>query len=683
MVRKGEAGTASAFFANEDVLSITADNDDDPRQQASAEILKELIQYRLTKTIPWFLTIVGARQDAEVMGMCVAKAFWQYEERFAGTRQRPKLDTGSEFPSFGDDGEPEVEEVDLYEQVKDRPWVELLAPENIRFDPGCDWRDPVHSSPYIIELIPMYVQDVLERIQAGEWKSVPLSALRDASDISDDSTRRTREAGRLPGQDKTTWRPAAFDICWVRSNIIRWAGRDYIFYTLSSAGVMLTDPEPLEKVHLHGERPYVCGYLVVETHKCYPGGKVELTKDLQRIANDDLNLRFDAVKMNLQPRQIVKATAGVELNDLRTFSPGKIVIMKGEKGEPANASVAWDRPPEPGNSAYQEQQFNQLDWDDLTGAFTNSSVQASQWAQQSATGMHLMSGEASGLNEYELRIFAETFVEPLLRLLIKLEQAYETNETIIGIAAQKAGLFQRYGISRIEDDLLQGAVTTRVNVGIGATNPSLKLKQFGMAADIVERIFSNPSAAMGLQFHEIIKEVFGNAGFRDGERFVKPGFDPQQAMMQMEQAKGQKGGGNTTVHPDEGPAKIEAARLQAQSRMQEVQERTKSEQMRAQLDLRKQMIAEQAETQRVRMQIEAQRAQTSFQTQADAAQSLREHFMRLHQSHQDLQGRLHEQHQQAMHAHEANARGMQDMVRSLNRPKKVKRGLDGKVSGIE
>src|ERR1700676_1531902 len=76
MVRRDEAATASAFFSNEDVVSITAADDDDPMQQASAEILKALLQYRLSdgddaNVIPWFMTVVGARQDTEVMGICV------------------------------------------------------------------------------------------------------------------------------------------------------------------------------------------------------------------------------------------------------------------------------------------------------------------------------------------------------------------------------------------------------------------------------------------------------------------------------------------------------------------------------------------------------------------------------------------------------------------------------------
>jgi hypothetical protein len=250
MVRKGEAGTASAFFANEDVLDVKARNDDDPKAQASAEIHKALLQFRLTQTIPWFLTIIGARQDAEVMGICVAKAYWEYEERHLGTKQRPKLDSLTGMPNFHEEtGDVEMEDYDLYEKSLDRPWVDLIAPENIRFDPACDWRDPVNTSPYIIEVIPSYIQDVMARMDSGEWRSIPTSALRGAVDGSDDTTRSTREAGRTPGQDRDGWRPAEYDICWVHSNIVKWGGRDWIYYTLSGAGELLSDPVPLEEAY--------------------------------------------------------------------------------------------------------------------------------------------------------------------------------------------------------------------------------------------------------------------------------------------------------------------------------------------------------------------------------------------------------------------------------------------------
>lgn len=723
MIRKDEAATATAFFSNEDVLNIRADDDDDPQQQASAEVLKALIQYRLTKTIPWFQTIIGARQDASVFGIAVAKVYWQYEERILGNVQRPKLDSVYGFPILDDEGNPQTEEYEQFEVVKDRPWIDLVAPENIRFDPGADWRDPINTSPYVIELLPMYHQDIEAKIASGEWHDVGNSAL--LSSIDHDPTRIERDHGRRsPGSEATS--PEAYSICWVRSNIIRWGNKDYQFFTIGGAGELLSDPRPIEEVFLHGVRPYVVGTVVLEAHKNFPSSKIELTKDLQRVSNDALNLRFDAVKMSLHPRQFYKAGSGIELNDLRSMIPGKAIAIKGERGEPLTNTVAWDRPPEPGQSSFTEQQLNQLDWDGLTGAFSNASVQASQWSQQSATGMHLMSGEASGVSEYELRCFAETFVEPVLNMLIKLEQAYETDENILALAGNKAQLFQRFGLDKVTDELLNGSVTTRCNVGIGATNPSMRLRAFGQAAQTLQSLFASPTAAMGLNFHEIVSEIMSQAGYRDGERFIKPGFDPAQVMMQMEQAKaGGKG--------DNGQSRVQAAKIQADSRLQEAQIHAQIEAAKLRQDLQKLQIQQQSENWRTKYQEDQERDSTMAQAHADAAtqfvpalqaiaqahtegsQNINQSHAALVQSHgqlakqaeshhaataqglhavaqhlADLHSAHAEQHaatQQHLHqiaqSQAALANAQQELAKHISAPRRVIRDKSGKVQGVE
>jgi hypothetical protein len=624
MVRRDEAATAAAFFSNEDVVSITAADDDDPMQQASAEVLKALLQYRLANAdqnqrIPWFLTLVGARQDAEVMGICVGKVGWEYEEQFLRSEMRPVMGPDG-MPAWDDAlGQPQMESVDLYKKIKDRPYATLISPEGIRFEPGCDWRDPVRSSPYLIELCPVYIQEARDRMEPqrgapAEWLSVSTSALQGATDRDDDVTRRTRETGRVPGKDHDAWKPKDFDICWTRLNIVRWKGEDWCYRTLGSAGELLEAPKPLKEVHLHGERPYVVGCVVLETHKTYPSGKVELTTDLQRAANQDWNSRFDAVMLSLQPRQFIREGSGLDVNDLRTFMPGKTVWIKGKSGEPLNSEVMWDRPPSVDQASFAEQDRINLDWDDLTGAFTNSSVQASQVQEQSATGMHLMSGEASGLTEYELRLFSETWVEPMLRLLIKVEQAYETDSVVLALAAKQAQLFQRFGISEVTDELLNGGVTTKVNVGIGATNPNMKLRNFATGADIIGKIFG-PTAAMGANFQEVSKEVFGLLGYKDGQRFFQPGFDPRVAMLQQQMAKMQKGG---TEHQPPDQSRVQAAQITTHGRIVEQHLKSQTDEKNSQMDFAREHMSEQAENWRA--WLDTQRA--LMESQAAAQQRM-------------------------------------------------------------
>jgi hypothetical protein len=618
MVRRDEASTAAAFFSNEDVVSITASDDDDPKQQASAEILKQLLQFRLTKTIPWFLTVLGARQDCEVMGACVGKAYWRYEEQAIGSVSRPRLDAKGK-PMKDDNGEPIHDDVDLIKKLKDHPWVDLIALENFRIEPGCDWRVPIESSPYLIELEPVYIAEAMERMEQQhggepEWRQVSKSALFSATDLDDDVTRRAREAGRVPGKDHDAWKPRDFDICWTRVYTMRWGGRDWHFRTLAGAGEILTAPRPLEEVHLHGVRPYVMGSVVLEAHKTYPSAKVELVRDLQRAMNEDWNLRFDAVRMNLMPRQFVRNGAALDPNDLLSFRPNKIVALNTKVGEPLTNDVAWDRPPPPDQSAYAEQDRINLDFDELTGAFSNSSVQASQITQQSATGMHLMSGEASGLGEYELRLFAESFVEPLLMLLIKLEQAYETDPIVLALAGKKAQLFEKFGVSEINDELLNQEVAVRANVGIGATNPGMKLRNFVQAGEVLAKLYGPQTMAMGSNFEEIASEVFGLCGYKDGERFFKPDFDPRVTMLQQQlqqlqsKQKGQAGPGND-------PSRLQAAQVQAQSRIAEKKIQQQTDMHTAQLDYQAKEMSETSENWRTMLDAHRELATANIQGQ--------------------------------------------------------------------
>ena len=78
IIRKNEAAAAAAFFSNMDIVDIQAQNGSDKQELASAEIMKELLQYRLTKDIKWFHTVLGGLQEAQAIGVVCAHIYWDY-----------------------------------------------------------------------------------------------------------------------------------------------------------------------------------------------------------------------------------------------------------------------------------------------------------------------------------------------------------------------------------------------------------------------------------------------------------------------------------------------------------------------------------------------------------------------------------------------------------------------------
>ena len=605
MVRRAEAQTAAAFFSNQEIVSIEAQDGNDPKQVASAELLEQLLQYRLTKTIPWFQTVVGARQDAEVMGICISKQYWIYEE-----------------------GQASIEDHILQQQPKpkvDKPWIDLIPPENFRFDPGCDWRNPVESSPYLIEIIPMYINDAKEKMASGEWFDVG-NKIKSSNNLDDDITRRSREQGRVPGKDKDSWKAQDYDIVWVNENVIKWHGEDWHFYSLPS-GDLLTLPKPLKEVYLHGLRPWVIGQVVVEAHKTYPSAKAELVRDLQMMTNDTTNLRFDNVKLALNPRQFIASGKGIEVQDVRSMQPGKVVLMK----DPRN-DVVWDRPPEVTQSAYAEQDRINLDFDELVGSFSPSTLASGSnpVVPETVGGMEHMAAPSVSMNEYELRVFAETWVEKVLYQMVKLEQAYETDAVVLALAGNKAQLFQRYGVNQITDDLLNQELSVTCNVGVGTTNPSTKLQHFLTAGQSLTQMFG-PSLMQATHFSEVAKEIFGLLGYKDGSRFIDFNFDPAKAAQAQQQNNphaAQMQIAQQKMQMDQ--AKLQAGQSQDQARMQMDQQDLDR---KHQLELAKFQAEQAMEQQRMQMELMRIKGELDLQQQQAQAQMNIEH-MKMQNAHQ-------------------------------------------------
>jgi len=64
-VRKNKAGAAAALFATADVISISAQYDDDPQQLAASSVLKQIVDYRFGTSRPsrrlHFKAVLGFR----------------------------------------------------------------------------------------------------------------------------------------------------------------------------------------------------------------------------------------------------------------------------------------------------------------------------------------------------------------------------------------------------------------------------------------------------------------------------------------------------------------------------------------------------------------------------------------------------------------------------------------------
>lgn len=506
IIRKNEAAAAAAHFSNLDTVSIKAQNQGDKRQRISAEVMQHLIQYRLTHTIPWFQIVMGSIQDAHTQGACVAHIYWSFKSRKV------------------------KDELEIYE---DKPCVDLRPIENIRFDPAACWYDPLHSSPYLIDMIPMYVGEVRERMENPDpkgrvWREYGNQTFRMYMDNPDDSTRQSRLGDARQDPTKTRRSVSEYDIVWVHRHIHRFDGQDWEFYTLGSER-FLTDPEPLKKTVFHGRRPYEMGTVILETHKPLPTPPTILTKSLQDDLNETRNQRSDNVKFVLNKGWLVKRGKNVDTGALTRNTPGRIVLLDSiRKDDPDVQEQSW---PDVTQSAYLEEDRISGNFDELIGNFNPMQVAQQRTPRESERTMLALQSPSNLLTEYLLKTHATTFVEPVLRQLVLLEQFYETDDRVLTIAGEKAQVRQKFGVDQITDTILEEELTVNVNVGMGATDPQQKLARFSQAVMLYAKVAMKPPA--GLNLTEVLKELCALAGYQDGDRFLIQG-DPEKVAQQQQ-----------------------------------------------------------------------------------------------------------------------------------------------------
>ena len=579
-VRNLQAAMTVAFFTNEEVVSIEPANPNDPIQSAGAVVAQSVMQYRLTNTIPWFQTMVAALQDAAVQGVCVSHQYWDFREK---KESYIEVDNKNQ-PIMNDMGEPQVEE--QITAVKDVPVVELISPENIRLDPAADWSDPIKSSPYVVHMIPMYLQDIREKIDDGEWLEVTDAELISTSDQNetDNATRLVRDEPRMdPKENDTTSSDLTdFWIIWVHKNVVKIEGIDYCYYTAGTEYI-LTDPVPLKELYpwlREGERPYVMGYVNLEAHKVYPSGTVELTEELQAAANDIWNQRFDNVKLAMNKRYHIRRDRNIDLDALFRSVPGGAVEM-----DDPDTDVRIVETRDVTGSAYAEQDRINMDFDELQGNFSTSTVQGARNLNETVGGMNLLAGNSSTIAEYTLRTFSETWVEKTLKQLLRLEQYYETDPIILAVAGDQAsGKMPQFNTDEMMDELLRQDVLLKVNVGLNATDPMKRVQNLLFGVNTLAQF---PGVIERINLPEITKEVFGQLGYKDGSRFINVEESDDPRMKQLEQQL------------QELQAIIETDQQKTQGKMQIEQVKSAGDkevaQIRAQSDIQRELIGQQTD----------------------------------------------------------------------------------------
>lgn len=528
-VKAQESSCAVAVFSTQDMVAIEPQNPSDEIAAHAAKVIKYLLEWRLENKMPWFQTVMGAYQDTKVHGICISHQYWDYHE-----------DTEL-VSAFGPNGEELFNEEGkrLGEPRtrirRDRLACDLLPPENFRFDPSCDWRDPCGTSPYLIWIDPMAACDALEMMQKTDpktgqpvWERHTLGEILSTRSDSYERTRQAREGkSRIDPKQQSSDAGNKYSTVWAHLNIIRVNGDDIAYWTMGTQ-LLLTKPKLLREMYPHlreGERPFVVGTSTIEAHRNYPAGDVEQVSGLQEELNTVVNQRLDNVKLVLNKRYHVRRGSQVDLDALIRNVPGGGVMMNDPEKDVKIVSTD-----DVTGSSYQEQDRLSVEADSLVGSMSQASVMNNRKLNETVGGMSMMGQNANSVQDYGIRIFLTTWMMPVLRQLIRLIQRYETDQVQMALATKNARVPDEVQLnSKQMDDLMLEELVVNVNVGMGNTDPVRRVERLAFG---LEKVAALPGIMQRMKTESVAHEIFGSLGFRDGSQFMRN--DQEQAQFMEE-----------------------------------------------------------------------------------------------------------------------------------------------------
>jgi hypothetical protein len=388
------------------------------------------------------------------------------------------------------------------------------------------------------------------------------------------AVRRAREDGVDPLEGTRVDKNG--DVIWLFECFYRYDGEDWHWWMLGE-NTLLSDPRPTIDSYPEqsGARPYVRGIGALETHRVYPMSPVESWQQAQAEINDITNLSLDALKMGISPITKIKRGQNVDMKQVQNRGPDASIMVNNDD------DVTFDRAPGPPADSMAYVNVLSNDFDDLAGVFSGSSVQNNRQLNETVGGMQLLNQNASALTEFDLRVWVETWAEPVLAQSVNLIRYYESDEVVIAVAGENAGLIENLEPTENERGLdpqqaeeedpqaMQGGpsaqqkpkpktpkitihdvlgnldkaqVSVKVNVGIGALDSSQRLGKFMNAIkgtmEMGELLASDNIKPNGAA---IMQELWGLSGYKDADRFFtkeeekepEPPLDIQKLMMQM------------------------------------------------------------------------------------------------------------------------------------------------------
>ncbi|WP_196595307.1 hypothetical protein [Pectinatus frisingensis] len=498
------------FFGSTDVVTIQgadgSDNDD-----SRAQKMQQLINYQLEKN-RFFMTFYQWAKDALITNLGIVKVDWDRE--YKQQQQQITLDAES-YEQFA-------------MQAQEQKWKII----NISDNPNVGGFDVIYEAP-VLSVNQPRVMNVL----ASEFRYSPDAIDLESADfiahrkiVSLDYLRKQQENGMYDHVDDLTEKATTpvYTVLDKQNNEdiddqpnTSDSGRRKVELYECYANINMSDDEDGEltpmiitvsngvilrmEENTYQRNPFFVLSPRTDPHKIWPeSGFVDLIAQLQHSKTAIIRQMIYNMAQGNDSKMAIDLSKLVDIND----------ITENAQFIRVNGAVSEALQPIP-TAPLQSWTFNMLEYLDTqkenrTGITKYNQGLDSNSLNKTATGINIITQQANQRLELIARIFAETGMYDMFRFLIKMNQLFINEETVIRLTN---------GPMQIDPSDLEGDFDLVVNAGMGAGAKQTNLQNLQMLQGIITQLASVGMAGPQ-QFYNVTKRTIEEIGYKNVDDFV-------------------------------------------------------------------------------------------------------------------------------------------------------------------
>ena len=578
--------------------------------------------------------------------------------------QQPEMDLMTGQPMVGYSGR--IKKTEKKTVIK----VEAFSPEDLLVER--DWASPILSDcPYVGRMMRVTMTDLMAmglKATASELRA------SDTTEYSSDGTTRLFTKNQVDTVSYTDDGDSDDDAMaegWLRIEFVL-ADRDGDGIAERLCVYRLKDK--ILKCEVTSHVPIATFSPILNTHRWDGMSMAEAVSDLQRLHTELLRQTLNNLYLTNNPRTKVLTDANwsplANIDDLLDSRPGGVIRQRD-----INAVTEQVTPFAAGASMPMLEYVKGMR-EDRTGVSRTSQGLNPDSLNNTATGRQLDQSAAMQRIELIARIAAETLLKPIFQGILKLL----TDGGMEKLAFRLRNEFVEYDPNEWRD-----SYDMTVNVGLGTGDTQQKAAQL-MSIYQMQTAGMQFGLATPKHLYHTSAKVIENAGFKDVDNFVQdPSKQPPQPQqpplpIQIEQMKQQ---GDAQKFQVEMQSEIQKFQAETQMNMQleQMKANAKLQEVQANLELQRSNDMRDSEREQLKAQLDAQLEAQKIEFEKWKAELSAQTQIYIEQLKLGCQ-QTPEQGGDINNALAASIDGFRQALETMNRPKQIIRGPDGRAQGI-